>query len=57
MSVLSCWEWKTSKELAKMLLVLLHGTVFSESAPEYFTETGVTRISSLAGTALEYSGI
>lgn len=48
---------ETSKELAKMLLVLLHGTVFSESAPEYFTETGVTRISSLAQTALEYSGI
>lgn len=37
-----------------MLLVLLHGTLFSESPPEYFTKPGVSRISSLARRALEY---
>lgn len=46
------WGMETSKELVKMLLVLLHGTFFSESPPEYFTRPGVTRISSLARTAL-----
>ena len=48
---------ETSKELVKMLLVLLHGTLFSESPPERFTEPGVARIFSLARTALEYPSI
>lgn len=48
---------ETSKGLVKMLLVLLHSNLFSESPLEYFTEPGVTRISSLARTALEYPSI
>lgn len=48
---------ETSKELVKMLLVLLHDTIFSESPPEYFTKPGVTRLSSLARTSLQYPSI